>query len=83
MHWLACVLPVYNLLGPQCTRNEPALLRGVPPLAPSRPVQLLALLRSSAPYVRSEADWRTVCAIIKLTSGDCSWGRLFSGWPIT
>lgn len=32
-------------------------------------LQLLALLRSSAPYVRSEADWRTVCAIIKLTSG--------------
>ncbi|PRW57821.1 ARF guanine-nucleotide exchange factor GNOM-like [Chlorella sorokiniana] len=30
--------------------------------------ELLALLRSSAPYVRSEADWRTVCAIIKLTS---------------
>ncbi len=36
------------------------------------PPQLLALLRSSAPYVRSEADWRTVCAIIKLTSGVCS-----------
>lgn len=31
-------------------------------------LELLALLKSSAPYVRSEADWRTVCAIIKLTS---------------
>lgn len=36
---------------------------------PPSPAQLLALLKSSAPYVRSEADWRTVCAIIKLTSG--------------
>ena len=31
--------------------------------------ELLALLRSSAPYVRTEADWRTVCALLKLTSG--------------
>jgi hypothetical protein len=31
---------------------------------------MLALLKSSAPYVRSESDWRTVCAILKLVSGE-------------
>ena len=37
--------------------------------------ELLALLRSSAPYVRTEADWRTVCALLKLTSGaPLGWG---------
>ncbi|GAB4821173.1 hypothetical protein N2152v2_008219 [Parachlorella kessleri] len=30
--------------------------------------ELLALLKSSAPYVRTEADWKTVCAIVRLTS---------------
>ena len=42
------------------------------------PLQLLALLRSSAPYVRSEADWRTVCAILKLTSGMLAGNQLAS-----
>lgn len=46
------------------------------PKPPLLPPQLLALLKSSAPYVRTEADWRTVCAIIKLTSGGVEQGRL-------
>lgn len=29
---------------------------------------MLALLKSSAPYVRTEAGWQTVCAIVRLTS---------------
>lgn len=48
----------------------------MPTLGLHPPLQLLALLKSSAPYVRSEADWRTVCAIIKLTSGGSSQARL-------
>ncbi|KAI3425868.1 hypothetical protein D9Q98_007841 [Chlorella vulgaris] len=37
-------------------------------LAETIAIEMLALLKSSAPYVRSESDWRTVCAILKLVS---------------
>lgn len=55
-----------------CSPVHPAsLLTCHPPVPPHcsiPPPQLLALLKSSAPYVRSEADWRTVCALLRLTS---------------
>ena len=30
--------------------------------------QMLVLLKTSGPYIHSEGDWRTVCAILRLAS---------------
>ena len=61
------------------SRCRPAAGRGVQGWARARrcspartnplaPAQMLMLLKTSGPYIHSEADWRTVCAVLRLAS---------------
>jgi hypothetical protein len=48
-------------------------------LRPPIHLQMLALLKSSAPYVRTEAGWRTVGHILHLCSGAGGRGKSGGG----
>ncbi|KFM23960.1 ARF guanine-nucleotide exchange factor GNOM [Auxenochlorella protothecoides] len=51
-----------------CERLLPYKEETAEMLLKSLTLVLAALLRSSARYIRSEADWKTVCALVRLTS---------------